>query len=332
MKGGRLLLNGKRLNLRGASIHEDDKDEGGALSQNTRRLLVNRLRNLGATVTRSHYPLHPAFLEMFDRLGILYWVDAPVYQVPNTIFGRVLPAAERAALLTVRNNMNHASILTWALANEPAGNRSELGIFSSPLQTYIRDASTAVREMDDTHLIGIDRQSRIGEPLTDPSFRYLDVLGVNEYFGWYDSYKADLVRPASTAVGAPRLPRRSARGEPRAAARDHRVRRRGVPLGAGGAAGDLRVPAQVRRRSHRRARLEALRLRLDPLGAARLPRRPDLAGRRARRVGHAAVAQQEPDRGDERAASRPSARPRSCGGRRARCASAGACIHYPARP
>ena len=203
VKGGRLLLNGKRLNLRGASIHEDDKDEGGALSQNTRRLLVNRLRNLGATVTRSHYPLHPAFLEMFDRLGILYWVDAPVYQVPNTIFGRVLPAAERAALLTVRNNMNHASILTWALANEPAGNRSELGIFSSPLQTYIRDASTAVREMDDTHLIGIDRQSRLGEPLTDPAFRYLDVLGVNEYFGWYDSYKADLVRPASTLSELP---------------------------------------------------------------------------------------------------------------------------------
>jgi beta-galactosidase/beta-glucuronidase len=203
VKGGRLLLNGKRLNLRGASIHEDDRVEGGALSQNTRRLLVNRLRNLRATVTRSHYPLHPAFLEMFDKLGILYWVDAPVYQVPNTVFGRVLPAAERAALLTVRNNMNHASILTWSLANEPAGNRSELGIFSSPLQTYIRDASAAVREMDDTHLIGIDRQSRVGEPLTDSSFQYLDVLGVNEYFGWYDSFKADLVRPATTLSELP---------------------------------------------------------------------------------------------------------------------------------
>ena len=138
---GRLLLNGKRLNLRGASIHEDDAKEGGALSQRTRELLVNRLRNLGGTVTRSHYPLHPAFIEMFDRLGILYWVDAPVYQVPNDFFGRVLPAAERAALLTVRNNMNHASILTWSLANEPAGNRSELGIFGSGLQCYIRDTS-----------------------------------------------------------------------------------------------------------------------------------------------------------------------------------------------
>ena len=45
-------------------------------------------------------------------------------------------------------------------------------------------------------------------------------------------------------------------------------------------------------------RVEAVRGRLDPLGAARLPRGPDLDGRRAARVGHAALAQQEPDRGD----------------------------------
>ena len=46
-------------------------------------LLVNRLKNLGATITRSHYPLHPAFIEALDRAGIMYWVDAPVYQVPT---------------------------------------------------------------------------------------------------------------------------------------------------------------------------------------------------------------------------------------------------------
>jgi beta-glucuronidase len=203
VKGGRLLLNGKRLNLRGASIHEDDRVEGGALSDNTRRLLVNRLRNLGATVTRSHYSLHPAFIEMFDRLGILYWVQAPVYQVPNTVFGRVLPAATRAAKLTVRNNMNHASILTWSLANEPAGNRSEGGVFGAGLQTYIRDAASSVRELDDTHLLAIDRQARVGEPLSDSSYRYLDVLGVNEYFGWYPSFQQDLPRGPTTLEELP---------------------------------------------------------------------------------------------------------------------------------
>jgi beta-glucuronidase len=203
VRAGRLLLNGRRLNLRGASIHEDDAQEGGALSQGTRRQLVGRLRALGGTVTRSHYPLHPAFIEAFDRAGILYWVQAPVYQLPNSLWARVTPAATRAAVLTARNNMNHASILTWSLANEPGGNRSELGVIGPALQNYIKTASTAIREIDDTHLIGIDRQSRVGEPLRFPAYRYLDVLGVNEYFGWYDSYKADLVRPPTTLAELP---------------------------------------------------------------------------------------------------------------------------------
>jgi beta-glucuronidase len=197
-RGGTLLLNGRRLNLRGASIHEDDLEEGGALSQGTRRLLVSRLKDLGATVTRSHYPLHPAFIEAFDRAGILYWCTAPVYQMPNTLFGRVNGAATRAAVLTVRNNVNHASILSWSLANEPAGNRSERGVIGPGLQRYIKDASTAVRELDDTHPIAIDRQSRVGEPYSSPAFRYLDVLGVNEYFGWYPSYNPDLKRGDTT--------------------------------------------------------------------------------------------------------------------------------------
>ena len=197
-RGGTLLLNGRRLNLRGASIHEDDLEEGGALSQGTRRLLVGRLKDLGATVTRSHYPLHPAFIEAFDRAGILLWCTAPVYQMPNSLFDRVGKAATRASVLTARNNLNHASILTWSLANEPAGNRSELGVVGTGLQNYIRGASTAVREIDDTHLIAIDRQSRVGEPYTSPAFRYLDLLGVNEYFGWYPSYAPNLKRPDTT--------------------------------------------------------------------------------------------------------------------------------------
>ena len=195
-----ILLNGHRLNARGASIHEDDREEGGALSQGTRRLLVHRLRDLGATITRSHYPLHPAFLEAFDKYGILYWVDAPVYQLPNVYFDLpdVRAAAERAVGLTVRNNINHPSVMTWSLANEPAGNRSELGNFGPACQTYIRDAAAAVREQDDTRFVAIDRQSRVGEPLTSSTYGSLDVLGVNEYFGWYASYRADLVREPTT--------------------------------------------------------------------------------------------------------------------------------------
>jgi beta-glucuronidase len=207
-RGGVILLNGHRLNAHGASIHEDDINEGGALSQGTRALLVSRLRDLGATITRSHYPLHPALIEALDKYGILYWVDAPVYQIPNTFFNQtgVRAAAKRAVALTVRNNINHPSIMTWSLANEPAGNRSELGIVGPGLVRFIEDGAAAVRELDDTRFVSIDRQARFGEAPTSPAYRSLDVLGINEYFGWYDSYKADLVRaPTTTAELGPYL-------------------------------------------------------------------------------------------------------------------------------
>jgi beta-galactosidase/beta-glucuronidase len=185
--GGVILLNGKRLNLRGASVMEDDINEGGALSQRTRTLLLNRLKSLGATITRAQYPVHPAFLEALDRAGIMYWADAPVYQLPNSLWGRggVRALATRAATLTVKNNINHPSILTWSLAVEPAAEEGSLGNYSPGMVSYVRDASQAIREMDDTRLVGLDRQSRIGEPLTTPAHQYLDVLGVNDYFGWY---------------------------------------------------------------------------------------------------------------------------------------------------
>ena len=185
--GGVILLNGKRLNLRGASVMEDDVNEGGALSQRTRTLLLNRLKSLGATITRAQYPVHPAFLEALDRAGIMYWADAPVYQLPNSLWGRrgVRSLATRAATLTVKNNINHPSILTWSLAVEPAAEEGSLGNYSPGMVSYVRDASHAIREMDDTRLVGLDRQSRIGEPVTTPVHQYLDVLGVNDYFGWY---------------------------------------------------------------------------------------------------------------------------------------------------
>ncbi|HEX6583153.1 MAG TPA: glycoside hydrolase family 2 TIM barrel-domain containing protein [Thermoleophilaceae bacterium] len=203
MPGGIIRLNGKRLNLRGASIHEDDAQEGGALSQATRTLLLNRLENLGATITRSHYPLHPAFIEALDRAGIMYWVDAPVYQVPTSNWNRsgVRKLALRAATLTVRNSINHPSILTWSLADEPAEAGPNLGTYAPSVVRYIREASEAVRELDDTRLVGLDRQSRVGEPYTTDAHQYLDVLGVNEYFGWYRSVAESLPdQPATTTA------------------------------------------------------------------------------------------------------------------------------------
>ncbi len=288
-RGGVILLNGHRLNVHGASIHEDDLNEGGALSQRTRSLLVARLRDLGATITRSHYPLHPAFLEAFDKYGILYWVDSPVYQIPNTYFNEsgMRAAAKRAVSLTVRNNINHPSIMTWSLANEPAGNRSELGIVGPGLARFIKDAAAEVRSLDDTRFVSIDRQARAGEPPTSSVYRYLDVLGVNEYFGWYDSYRADLVRPPTTSDELSGYLDEVHAANPNLPLMITEFGAEALRDGPATQPGSSPVPAPLHAPAPAHPRLEALRRGLDRVGAARLPRRPDLDRRRAARAGPA---------------------------------------------
>jgi hypothetical protein len=133
----------------------------------------------------------------------MYWVGAPVYQVPtsNWVKTGVRALAKRAVQLTVDNNLNHPSVLTWSLANEPSEAGPNFGAYGPALIRWIRDASEAARALDDTRLVAIDRQSRIGEPLFTEANRYIDVLGVNEYFGWYRSVienRPDL--PASTTA------------------------------------------------------------------------------------------------------------------------------------
>ena len=203
-RGGRLLLNGRQLRLRGASIHEDDPRTGGASTAGERAALLGNLRTLGATVTRSHYPLHPAFLEALDRAGIMYWSQAPVYQLPNSFLDRpsVRAAAISVAKRTVFNNANHASVFVWSIGNELGGNREERGRIGSGLARYIRDASREVRRLDNTRMVGIDRQSRIGEVRFNPALARLDVLGVNEYFGWYDSNSSEGPPSRTDQLGA----------------------------------------------------------------------------------------------------------------------------------
>ena len=99
------------------------------------RLLLNRLKNLGATITRSHYPLHPAFIEALDRAGIMYWVEAPVYQVPDAELGPLRASASsplRAATLTVEQQPQ-PPVDPHVVAGERAGRRRapNLGTYSA---------------------------------------------------------------------------------------------------------------------------------------------------------------------------------------------------------
>ncbi len=178
---GRIQLNGRDVNLRGASMHEDSLGRGAALTPGQMRQNIGYLRELGATITRSHYPFHPYTLELADRYGILMWSEIPVFRMASRLFAisEVRNKALRMLREEIVRDANHPSVAVWSIGNE---NASRPG---TGLRKYIRKAERTVEDIDPTRLIGL---ATSGFPTVEKQRIYteLDVLGINDYFGWYN--------------------------------------------------------------------------------------------------------------------------------------------------
>jgi beta-glucuronidase len=178
---GRVELNGRELNLRGASIHEDNPMLGAAIGPPQMRTTMGWLLKLGAHMTRAHYPLHPYFLEMCDRKGILVWSEIPVYRMRSSLFANAEVRAKALRMLRteILRDRNHPSVMVWSIGNE---NASRPG---TGLRKYIRKAERTAKQLDPTRLVGI---ATSGFPTVPKQSIYLelDALGINDYFGWYN--------------------------------------------------------------------------------------------------------------------------------------------------
>lgn len=177
---GLLLINGRRAKLFGVSIHEDRPTRGAALTPADRRQDMERVGELGAALIRSHYPLHPRYLELADRMGVMVWDEVPVYS--QGYKGFEIPGVTQKALAYVRamvaRDQNHASVLAWSIGNELSARMTEDQI------DYIRRGARLLNQLDPTRLRTIDIFGWPQNPPADVYYR-LDALGINNYFGWY---------------------------------------------------------------------------------------------------------------------------------------------------
>jgi beta-glucuronidase len=179
-RGSRLYLNFKPIDVRGVGIHEDDPVKGSAVDDSWREWLVARTKELGATVLRTHYPMSARLHELADREGLLVWSEIPVYAMKTPVLARPSVRRRAVALLreNIRANQNHASVFVWSIANE-------LSSKPGPSQgAYIREAAAAAHAMDPTRPVA---QVMAAFPAggCEPEYAPLDVMGFNEYFGWY---------------------------------------------------------------------------------------------------------------------------------------------------
>jgi beta-glucuronidase len=189
---GRLLLNGGVVSFRGVGFHEDTRQEGFAVNNEFREWLVRESKELGATIIRTHYPPHPYTHELADRIGMLIWSEIPVYANKTQYLKR--PEVRALAAKELRRNIetfrNHPSVGMWSIGNE-------LSSRPGPVQGYyIKRAVKLARELDPTRPVGL---AVAGYPSAGCQSEYapLDIVGVNEYFGWYPGPSGQIFDPAN---------------------------------------------------------------------------------------------------------------------------------------
>ena len=185
VKKGVLYLNGRRLWLHGASIHEDIDGQGAALTDDNIKTIVSELKSVGANVTRAHYLLSPRLLDALDRAGIMVWAQPPVDHADNKL--RSAQGRSHALSLlrsTLLGNRSHPSVIIDSVGNELSPNPDA----SRGTRTYLQQATAVARTLNPGVPVGLDTYCYPGYP-AQKIYSSLDVLGISHYFGWYTGPK-----------------------------------------------------------------------------------------------------------------------------------------------
>jgi hypothetical protein len=197
---GRLQINFHGVNLRGSGIHEMDVRKASAMTDAGQDLLMKQARELGGLVIRGHYPFHPRMLEEADRLGMLVWAEIPVYQVRQSQLKRASILKKAMALLetTIEVNAHHPSVFTWSVGNELTTNPGP------PIVQYFKTARKVVDANDRSRPMAYARQSGVKYGCV-AAYGPVDLLGLNDYFGWYGGPVDPLANPAELGPFLDRL-------------------------------------------------------------------------------------------------------------------------------
>jgi beta-glucuronidase len=182
-RGTEILLNGKPIFLRGVCIHaEAPYRTGRANTDKDAETLLGWAKELGANFVRlAHYPHDETMLRAADRMGVLVWSENPVYWALEFDNPTVLAKAEQQLDEEIDTSRNHAAIILWSMANETPNTEART--------RFIETLAGRARELDPTRLITaalLVRAEGDTKIVDDKLGEALDVIGTNEYIGWYE--------------------------------------------------------------------------------------------------------------------------------------------------
>lgn len=198
VQGTQIMLNGESVFLKGMCVHEESPDHLRAVTQADIEDMLHEAKALGCNFLRlTHYPHNELVSRLADRMGLLLWEEIPVYWALDYENPNTWSDASNQLTELIRRDQNRASVIFWSIGNETPD--------SNPRFSFMRRLAQRARAEDASRLLAasclIDLDAcKIQDRLTD----VVDVVGVNEYYGWYLKDFTTLTRILqNSAIGKP---------------------------------------------------------------------------------------------------------------------------------
>ncbi len=176
-EGNRLRLNGESIYLRGIGRHDVRGNKGPILTREERKNDLVRIKKLHANFVRSgHYPQHDDVYELCDSLGLLVMDEIPAWKTSSSflISPEGIELGVQYCREMVRAHGNYTCVGIWSVGNE-------FQSFKKSLRAYVKPVADSIRAWDNSRLTTFCSYFY----QFDQCYNDVDVVAVNEYFGWH---------------------------------------------------------------------------------------------------------------------------------------------------
>ena len=174
------VLNGKTMQIKGVSRHQDMKGKGWALSPEDEARDIRLIADMGADGVRTgHYPASTNIYDLCDKAGLIVWSEVPnvnlVWDTPEFRENNRLQAREM-----IFQHWNHPSICMWGIFNE-IGHQPEAATRGVDMEAELTELNKFVKETDPSRMtVGASNQAGRRKLNNIP-----DHIAFNTYPGWY---------------------------------------------------------------------------------------------------------------------------------------------------
>ena len=197
-KEGKFLINGEPFYFKGFGKHEDTYINGRGINEAANVLDLNLFKYMGANSFRtSHYPYSEEMMRLCDREGIVVIDETTAVGLLESFnfnleamggdkgagnntwsIMQTREAHEQVIRELIGRDKNHASVVMWSIANEPATHQSGSYEYFEPLFKLARELDPQNRPCTYVNIM-------MSTPEADKCEELADVIALNRYYGWY---------------------------------------------------------------------------------------------------------------------------------------------------